>query len=58
VYIVVLFTFGILPHYGRDGVSLCRAVEDHSFPIDAILVLGLHHKFGRDWLGEEQKKGN
>lgn len=37
-------TFGMLPHNLGWGVAIHRAVEHTSFAIDAILVVGLHHK--------------
>lgn len=42
-------TFGVFPHDFRRRVTLHGAVENSSFAVDAVLVVGLHHKPWRHW---------
>lgn len=42
--LVMFCTFGVFPHDFRRRVTLHRAVENSSFAIDTVLVVGLHHK--------------
>ena len=48
----------MLPHDLGWGVAIHRTVEHTGFPIDAILVVGLHHKSRghcrKRGVGEEQ----
>lgn len=37
-------TFGVFPHDFWRWVTLHRAVENTSFAIDTILIVGLHHE--------------
>lgn len=51
-------TFGMLPHDLGWRVAIYRAVEHTSFAIDAILVVGLHHKSrGHCRKGSGEKRG-
>lgn len=36
-------TFGVLPHDLGGRVSIDGAVEDSRFPIDPVLIVGLHY---------------
>ena len=45
---VCVCTFRVLPLDGGNRVALRRAVEDDGLSVDAVLVLGLNHKFGRN----------
>lgn len=42
------FTFRVFPLDGRNRIAFSRAVQYHCLSIDAVLVLWLHHKFGRN----------
>lgn len=51
-------TFGMLPHDLGWWVAIYRAVEHTSFAVDAILVVGLHHKSrGHCGKGGGEKRG-
>lgn len=45
---VLGLTFGVLPDDGGWGVSLGGAVQGHRLAVDAVLVLRLDHKLGRN----------
>lgn len=50
------FTFGVFPHDLWRRITFHRTVENSSFAVDAVLVVGLHHEARWHWGAKKNKK--